>query len=358
MKRTIDLYRDKPGVWPRMLAGIFGRLSSARLKLYEKGLLKTKSLPAPVVSVGNLVVGGTGKTPAVIMLARQFSDSGLKPAVLLRGYRGGSKAPVNVVSDGAKMLMGPEDAGDEACLLAASLPGAPVLTGRDRWAVGWRALEQFDVDILLLDDGFQHIALDRDVNLLLLDAEKPWGNGFLLPAGALREPPEQASRASAVILTRADSNVDETIKELAQRFPGRPIFTARHKPVRLRSLDGEETKPIDYLKGRTVGAFCGLARPLSFLNTLAGLEAEVKYFIKWPDHYQPLEKDLRLIEAKALENKASDIVTTAKDAVKLSKSTFWSGRDLPYKLWVLDVEMDILDKEELFDLVLEGCGKA
>ena len=183
--------------------------------------------------------------------------------------------------------------------MARSLPGIPVLTGRDRWAVGWHAVERLGADVLVLDDGFQHTGLEREVNLLLLDAAKPWGNGFLLPAGPLREPVREARRATAFVLTRVEGDCSDLIGKLSETFPNRPVFRARHRPVVLKRLDGAEERDPGFLAGRRVLAFCGLARPMVFLKSLMNLRAEVPCFIRWPDHYRPSETDLRMIESKA-----------------------------------------------------------
>ncbi|MBU2551705.1 MAG: tetraacyldisaccharide 4'-kinase, partial [Proteobacteria bacterium] len=165
-----DLETDRPGIWRRLLARVYGRLIGLRLWLYRTGVLKRFRLPARVVSVGNLTVGGTGKTPAAIFIARSLQARGFKVAVLSRGYKAARRGQVNVVSDGREVLLGPSQAGDEACLMARALPGVPVLSGRNRAALGRYAVERFGTGVLVLDDGFQHLPLERDVDLLLLDA--------------------------------------------------------------------------------------------------------------------------------------------------------------------------------------------
>ena len=342
MKPSLDLYAKNPGLWRRALARVYGLAVRFRLWLYGVGFLKSRSVPAWVISVGNLTVGGTGKTPTVLLIAKELAARQLRVAILSRGYRGKYQDPVNLVSDGDNLLLGPSQAGDEAYLLAKSLPGVPVLVGRDRWLLGRYAVEKLGAQVLILDDGFQHLGLNRDVNLLLLDTEQPWSNGFLLPAGALREPQEQAARATAFLLTRPGAGALSMMEELGAIYPGRPIFTARHKPMNLVDPADESSRNTDYLKGRRVVAFCGLARPLSFLETLAELGAEVPVFIKWPDHYQPQSKDIELIRAKAREIGVFEAVTTSKDAVKLSSGLLGLEGDDFLKVWVLEVEMEIM----------------
>ena len=358
MSFDTNLYDPSPGLWRRILAGLYGTVVRFRLWLYGVGLLKSRSLPVHVISVGNLTVGGTGKTPTVIMAVRHLKTLGFRPAVLSRGYRGSSRQPVNVVSDGTAVLLGPSQAGDEPCLMARQLPGVPILTGRDRWALGCYAIDRFGSDVLVLDDGFQHLGLSRNVNLCLLDAGQPWGNGHLLPAGALREPMAQAARATAFLLTNSGRASNPLSDELPRDFPKRPVFLAWHRPVRLTELDGGRETETGYLAGRRVLAFCGLARPGHFLETLAGLGANVALFIRWPDHYQPQGRDLRLIEEKAGELGVIDAVTTAKDAVKLGGLEFGKANGVDLNVWSLDVEMDILADREAFMTMIEPSVKA
>ena len=178
-----------------------GGIVAARNRLYDGGLLKQQKLPRPVISVGNLTVGGTGKTPTVIFIAHILKDHGYRPAVLSRGYGGSANAPVNVVSDGNRILMGWREAGDEPILIASAVPGIPVLTGSRRLLTGRAAVETFGADVLILDDAFQHRSLFRDIDMVLLDAARPFGNGFLLPRGPLREPRIPLRRADILLRT-------------------------------------------------------------------------------------------------------------------------------------------------------------
>ncbi|MEW6264673.1 MAG: tetraacyldisaccharide 4'-kinase [Thermodesulfobacteriota bacterium] len=341
MNPAVDIYADNPRLFLKALTRLYRRAVGFRLDLYRRGLLKTRTLPVRVISVGNLTVGGTGKTPAVMMTARACLNRGLRPVILSRGYRGRSGRITNIVSDGREVRLGPEMAGDEAFLLARQLTGVPVLTGRDRYSLGLRALSLFHPDLFILDDGFQHLALARRDNLLLLDAARPWGNGFLLPAGALREPRSEARRATAFLLTRCTGGEAGLLRELRRDFPHRPIFLSRHRPVRLCSLAGTEVQDPGVLSRRRLLAFCGLARPDFFRKTLLDLGAEVAGFISWPDHHWPGPEDLRLIEDRAVELDVRTVVTTAKDAVKLPG--LWPEARSKIEVWVLEIEMEILD---------------
>jgi len=348
-----NLHSPEPALWRRALARIYGAAVDFRLGLYSRGVIPAKSLPARVISVGNLTVGGTGKTPAAVFIARALQARGRRVAVLSRGYRGRSRKPVNLVSDGRDILLGPEQAGDEPYLMAKALPGVPVLTGRNRWILGRYALDRFQTEFFVLDDGFQHLGLVRDVNLLLLDAAQPWGNGRLVPAGPLREPRRQAGRADGFLITRVADRPAALIAELERDFPGRPIFLARHRPARVHRLDDGRPEALENLAGRRMLAFCGLARPENFLDTLTGLKVQVPLFLEWPDHYRPKNRDLRKIEKAAQIAEVGEAVTTAKDAVKLRGRPLGrqAGRDLD--VWVLDVDLEIIDDVDRFLSLLD-----
>jgi len=191
----------------------YGGAVRARNRLFDSGFLEQQRIGCPVISVGNLTVGGTGKTPMVILLAGMLKDRGLRPAVLSRGYGGKNRADVLVVSDGMRVLAGPDEAGDEPVLIARRLGDVPVLAGPKRVITGRHALEHFSVDAILLDDGFQHRYLHRDLDIVLLDSRQPLGNGFLLPRGPLREPPSALARAGVIAFTRSKGGDAEPIDE-------------------------------------------------------------------------------------------------------------------------------------------------
>jgi len=341
------LYSDHPGLWRRLTASLYGAAIGLRLELYRSGRFKAYELAARVISVGNLAVGGTGKTPAVIYIAKRLHAMGIRTAVLSRGYHGSARGSVNIVSDGEKILLSPRQAGDEAYLIAESAPGVVVLTGKNRLYLGHYALDHFDSQVFILDDAFQHLKLKRDVNLLLLDARNPWGNGWMLPAGPLREPRSQADRTTAFVITRSEGDHQELIEELEKDFPGRPIFLSRHQPVSLTQLKGNENIALDRLAGERILAFCGLARPRVFFDTLAGLGAEVAGFIEWPDHFYARHGDLLSLAAKARELGVKKAVTTAKDAVKLRTNDL-KKCGVPLEIWVLNIELEILEREDEF----------
>lgn len=350
MNFSAGLYSDHPGWLRRQLTIPYRAAVSRRLRSYRDGRLASRSLPARVISVGNLTVGGTGKTPAVIFLAKNLAARGLRTAVLSRGYGGRGTDSISLVSDGEQVFLKPRQVGDEAYLMAKSLPGVVVLSGKDRLILGVFAVDRFNSEVLILDDGFQHLRIKRDLNLLLLDAVQPWGNGWLLPAGPLREPKEEAARATAFLITHVDESPRSLIEELERDFPERPVFLSRHKPTGLSALSGGGEKNTDFLAGRRIIAFCGLARPEVFLDTLTALGAQVEEFVAWPDHFQARSKDLKFLVSKASGRRLDMAVTTAKDGVKLNPRDL-QGVDFNLDVWVLNLELEIMNSaNDLADL--------
>lgn len=278
---------------------------------YEAGLFHSFQLPKPVIAVGNLTVGGTGKTPMVVFLARWFMERGKRVTVLSRGYGGSRQGKVSVVSDGSEILLTPGEAGDEPYLLAFSVPGLSVAIGADRYRAGLLALERLAPDILILDDGFQHQRLKRDLNLLLLDCGKPFGNGWTLPAGTLREPVTAVERADLVVFTRCnDSNPPQV--------SGKPWCSASHRLTGALPIAGGEQLPFLALQGVKGLAFAGIAQPNSFFESLQAEGLQLAATLSFPDHCSYAEPEIaalcRLKEAKS----ADYMITTAKDAVKLA----------------------------------------
>lgn len=309
--------KEKIGYHPLELflrgASLLYRLAIlARNSCFNMGLLRQEKLPCKVISVGNIAVGGTGKTPMVIYLANLLKEKGFRPAVLSRGYKGKTKAPINIVSDGKRLLMKPEDCGDEPALIAKFLPAIPVLTGPRRVLTGRVAMEQLGADVLVLDDAFQHRQLARDINIVLLNTEKPLGNGYLLPAGPLREPPSSLKRADFIVRTGDDTRITAISSS-------KPEYYARHQAIAIVNGATGREYPLQNLQGRRVCAFAGIAKPEAFRKTLAEVGAQVVTFLTFPDHHDYSREDIRDIQNKALAEKADMIVTTEKDGVKLSR---------------------------------------
>ncbi len=284
-----------------------------RVLAYRYGLIYTKRLPKPVISVGNITAGGTGKTPMVAWIARYCLDRGKRVAVLSRGYGGSSHGKPAIVSNGRNILMSPGEAGDEPCMLAGKNPGLMVVVGADRYEAGLLAMERLKPDLFILDDGFQHLCLHRDLNILLMDHERPIGNGRVLPAGLLREPKSAARRADFIIYTRCRSESENDI------VPGIPCCKAFHDISVVVPAQGGEPLPISSLLSERGVAFAGIAEPDSFFSLLEKAGLDIREMIRFPDHCGYGEKEIVKIESVAKSANADYLITTEKDAVKLSE---------------------------------------
>lgn len=290
-----------------------------RIHLYENGILKQKRLPCKVVSIGNITVGGTGKTPMVHYVANLLKGLGLQVAVITRGYGGYAQRSGGIVSNGKTTLMELEASGDEPQLLAHKLKGIPLLVGKDRYQAGRLAISRFGSSVLVLDDAFQHLPLKRDLDLLLLDSARPFGNGHCIPRGILREPVKQMKRASALILTRrtGGSDLARVSSMIESRAHGRPIFKCMHVPDGLFVAGQKESLDLATLKGRRLFTISGIARNDSFRETVSRLEAYIAGSLEFPDHHRYSRHDLRLIWKSARDLNVDNIITTEKDYVNI-----------------------------------------
>jgi tetraacyldisaccharide 4'-kinase len=309
--------------------GAWAGLLAARARRYAQGRWQSARLSRPTISVGNLTMGGTGKTPVVAFLAAKLAERGLRPAILSRGYGRRSRRPL-LVSRGSGPLVGPAEGGDEPVELAAQLPGVVIAVARRR-AEAARLAEQVGAGVFLLDDGFQHLAVRRDLDLLLLDAKDPFGGRRFPPRGRLREGVSAISRADAIVFTRADQPVQAGALETVARWnPGAPIFHAR---IRASGVFDEAGSPADPA-GPALGV-CGVARPGTFLASLAGAGVTVSGLLVFRDHHRYGNRDISQIRRAARRAGASWIATSGKDAVKLR------GRvGLPLAELRLDVEVE------------------
>ncbi len=318
------------------LAALYGAGVAARLSAYRRGLLPVRRAARPVLSVGNVAAGGTGKTPFVRWLAGELVARGRRPSILTRGYGRASRGTV-VVSDGAGTLASARDAGDEPALLARALPTVPIVAEANR-ARGARRAEEIQPAIALhiLDDGFSHVALARDLDIVLLDATAPDAGGALLPAGRLREPLASLARADLLVVTKTEQAEAAPALAVAARYaPGVPVYHAATRVLGIRDAAGLAVAPAD-LPGATCVAVAGLARPEAFLSTLAGLKISPAAALSFRDHDAYGPRALGRIERAAEESGATAVVTTEKDAVKLE------GR-LALPVFAVAVDMPVLD---------------
>jgi tetraacyldisaccharide 4'-kinase len=298
------------------LSALYGKALTARAEWYASGRLESHALPRPSISVGNLTFGGTGKTPFVEFLGRRLRFEGWRPAILSRGHGRLSRGVV-VVGAGEGPLVSPEDGGDEPVALARSTSGILVVVGEKRVDAARRAAD-LGADIFLLDDGFQHLAVRRDVNLLLLDARDPFGGGRLPPAGRLREPIAAARRADAFVFTRVDRRAPspEAVETLSRIHPDAPVFHARIRPSDLRDENGSPLGAAAFAERRHI-AVCGVANPAEFAATLSELGLSPEERLEFRDHQRYGERQIARIRSAAERTGASLLVTTEKDAVKL-----------------------------------------
>ncbi|MGH9841279.1 MAG: tetraacyldisaccharide 4'-kinase [Blastocatellia bacterium] len=326
----------------------------SRIALYERGILTTHKLQAPVISVGNLTVGGTGKTPCVAFLARLLRDAGHDVAILSRGYKRSSEGRVEV-SNGRDILCEPSESGDEPYLLAKLCPGVRVIVDRDRYAAGRWLEERTKISAFILDDGFQHLRLSRDLDLLLVDASEPLAEAKMVPFGRLREPLAGLRRADAVIVTRSDRRFDrEALEATVTRHcrPRTPVFYARHEMTALRRLDGEErVAPADFMH-RPVAAVSGIAKPDHFVNDLSRAGMGIVLRRDLDDHHRYLRGEFALIVESARAAGAEAIIVTEKDAANLSDELVRSSA-LP--VYAAQIEFRCEDEEGLKELVLGIC---
>ncbi len=291
-----------------------------------------------VISVGNITLGGTGKTPLVALLARILQEREKRVAVLSRGYRRRGKG-IKIVSDGKKILSNPQEAGDEPYLLARNLNTIPVIVGKDRVQAGRLATEKFASEILLLDDGFQYLKLKRDLDIVVIDAANPFGNGHLLPRGILREPLSSLKRAHLFCLTRVDQarKLGELENRLNTVNPETPIVECIHRPCFLRKLPDGPQVGLERVSGRRVVAFSAVGNPEGFEQSLVGLGAQLVGRMRFKDHHRYSVKDLERIARLAQNSQAQMIVTTGKDSVNLLQSSI---SDI--EMWSLEIEIQVV----------------
>ena len=331
------------GGWPGQLARavlwlpgkLYGGLMELRRAAYLTRTLASSHPGIPVISVGNVTAGGTGKTPFVAMLSQELHALGYRSAILLRGYRRSESGE-----------------SDEEMLYRRLCPEALIEAGANRLRSAERAIRE-GAGVILLDDGFQHLRIRRDLDLVLIDALSPWGGGNTIPGGLLREPLSALARVGGVIVTRADQVDQKVVDELKARLkilaPHAVVFTARHRPTRLRRLDGTDI-PFDNLNNRNVLALCGIARPEAFAKTLSSLGANVIDVVAGPDHADFTQEFIAAVLTRS-DKEAAIVVTTEKDGVKSIFSRLTDNNVDINNVWVLGVDQEVDDRAALLDLI-------
>jgi tetraacyldisaccharide 4'-kinase len=327
-----------------LLSWLYGVGVSLRNRHYDRNPEASARLPAKVVSVGNLTVGGSGKTPFVAALARELHGRGEPVAVLSRGYGRRSQSRFVLVSDGNRILASAEDSGDEPLELARAVAGLAVAVGPDRAAVGRELLERLGSHVLLLDDGFQHRGLRRDLDLVCFDAREPVASLRLLPRGRLREPLESLSRAHAVVWTRwsEDAPGEELNQLVARARPELPTIRTRNRLVGFAPLDGSEALGPESFRGRPVGVLLGVARPEKVLESVP---AEVVFTATRRDHHWWDPAEVKALAEEAKRSGAVALLTTGKDATKMA----FAPDAVP--LYVIRIETEVLDRKALRGLL-------
>jgi len=331
-----------------------------RLFLYLKGFFfKSTRLDSLVIVVGNLTMGGTGKTPVVERIAKELQSKGKKVAVLSRGYKSKDEDSSNqdtntkVVSDGSQVLLDSDEAGDEPFMLANNLPGVVVLTDKDRVRAGRFALKEFSVDVLILDDGFQYLPLKADMNLLLVDQLNPFGNRRLLPRGILREPVKNLSRASYIMVTKSEVEPRLELLETIRKYNERAeIIRCSHKPKVFRGVNSERQEKLNFLFEKRTGVFSGIASPKGFEQLILRMSAELRYKKRFLDHHRYEVDELDRLFQQAKNSGVEVMITTEKDAVRIPKE-FKPMIPLYYLRMEIEIIEGVDDFEEAINSICE-----
>jgi len=316
---------------------------------FDRAWLTEQELQCPVISVGNLTVGGTGKTPMVIYLAEKLQSMGKKPAILSRGYGRKTRGTL-IVSDGRKLQTDPTSAGDEPVLMAKRLPHTPIVVDKIRFRGGSLLVNQFQPDVILLDDGFQYRWLHRDLDIVLLDAARPHSNGQLLPAGWLREPVSSLKRADAIVFTRSSDQFPtiETIERL-ESLTATPMMKAAYQPLYWVALEGKDIRQSEAFKSCKPMLLSGIARPDDFEKTARSLGIGPIAHLSFPDHQIYGTRELERIASLYRTLRADTILTTEKDWVKLPAIL------QPLNVWALRISLMIMEEEDKLDRLISDC---
>ena len=349
----------------RLMSYVYDFAVSTMLTLYKLHIFRRVKLPAFVISVGNITVGGTGKTPTAFSIVQLMREKGYRVVVLNRGYKAHWKKDIGVVSDGNKIFMTVNEAGDEAFLMAKTLPGVPVIIGKNRAVTGKYAVEHFRAEVIIMDDGYQHWNLQRDLDVVLVDTITMFGNGNVLPRGVLREPLRNLNRAHVFLLTKTDqSSVMNKLelREILNRYNSKALVAESiHRPKDFVEISDwynsvEERIALEELQNKQVLVFSAIGNPASFEQTLSSIGVQLLEAVRYPDHHDYGMVELQYIDERAAELGAVAIVTTTKDAVKIPAEFIAAHRTIP--LYVLNMEIDVTKgKEAVEDLIGDMLDK-
>jgi tetraacyldisaccharide 4'-kinase len=330
---------------------LYGAAMRARAALYERRIFRTHKIGKPVISVGNLTIGGTGKTPLVAAIARHLAQEGRRVCILTRGYGRENPGQRVIVSDGDQILAEVAQAGDEPLMLAEQLQGkAAVICDADRVSAAHYAEDKLASDVFILDDGFQNLRIARDVNVVTIDATNPWGNKHVLPAGILREPMKALRRADCVVLTRTDQSIEADLRKAIEKVSDAPVLSSRMVTSEIRSIKSAGAQSKNLVARQPVAAFCAVGNPQAFFDLLRA-DFDLTDTTAFRDHHQFTQSDIDRATKGAIASGAYALITTAKDEVKLRRLRF----DLP--CYVVDIEIEISSPDKLFDLIDRAIGK-
>ncbi|MBR1590130.1 MAG: tetraacyldisaccharide 4'-kinase, partial [Acidaminococcaceae bacterium] len=341
----------------RGLSYVYGFGARVNLWMYEAGFLPRRKLDCCVISIGNITVGGTGKTPTAQRVAMIIKDMGYRVVILNRGYRSHWDKPLGVVSDGKKIYMTSYEAGDEAYLMAKMMPGIPVVIGKNRDVTGRYAVEEMNAEVIIMDDGYQHWQLNRDLDIVLVDTLNLFGNGYLLPRGILREPLSHLDRADMFFFTKSDQSSLLTRTSLAENIrqynTEAPIIESIHHAKEFVEIADwykgiqQNPVPLEDLKGKKVMVFSAIGNPSSFEQNVSGCGLDILEAIRYPDHHDYGMLEMQYIGERAAELQADALITTGKDAVKIPTEFIYFNRDIP--LYVMNMDIMITKNEDAFE---------